>query len=135
MTKKIIFLSQSRIKFESIQSNTKFFDLIEHSSTNEERFSKVSGTTTNNIRVKRFQKLNSTKNQKHEGNRLWNNLLFHLLINNILGKIIASSFKRTFYDPLVYLQYYKVNQKSKKKVFKQGEIKGKTFFNYLLYKI
>lgn len=77
----------------------------------------MSDTTTNNVRVKSFQKFDGINNPRHGCNRLWNSLLFYLLINNILGKIIASFFKGVSHDILVYLSYYEVDKKSKEKVF------------------
>lgn len=57
------------------------------------------------------------------------------MINNILGKIIASSFKEAHHDISVYLQYYEIDEKSKEKVFEREEAKGKILFICLLYKI
>ena len=62
MNKKILFLSQTKIIFESIPLNAKFFNMVEPSLIDKEQWSKILGITANNVRIKSFLKLNGTKN-------------------------------------------------------------------------
>lgn len=71
ITVQALFPPSTRARFDSVSPNAKFYNFADNSPKEDEWFSNVSGSTSNEVRMKGFQKSDGNHKQKHGGNTLF----------------------------------------------------------------